>query len=157
MNPPVPADRDRAVGASENMRKRHAFTLMEMILVVVIIGLLAALVLPRFVGWGEKARISAAMAQVSVFKTALGAFEREVGRFPTEAEGLRALIERPSNLPEGVDWEVFLEESVIPKDPWGQEYVYRYPGRVNTHGYDLFSLGPDGREDTDDDVGNTRR
>ncbi|KPK85173.1 MAG: hypothetical protein AMJ81_04020 [Phycisphaerae bacterium SM23_33] len=139
------------------MPKRNGFTLMEMILVVVIIGLLAALVLPRVVGWGEKARQTATAAQVSSFKTALSAFERACGRYPTTAEGLRALVERPPGLPEGTEWERFLEESTLPKDPWGRDYVYRCPGSVNTDGYDLFSLGPDGQENTDDDIGNTRR
>jgi general secretion pathway protein G len=138
------------------MRRLTAFTLMEMILVVVIIGLLAALVLPRVVGWGEKARIAAAKAQIGSFKTALGGFERAVGRFPSTSEGLRALIEKPPNLPEGVEWERFLDESVIPQDPWAGEYVYRSPGAVNPD-YDLFSRGPDGQEGTDDDIGNTRR
>ena len=139
------------------MRKTNAFTLMEMILVVVIIGLLAALVLPKVVGWGEKTRKTAALAQVSSLKTALGGFERACGRFPTTAEGLRALIEKPAALPEGSQWERFLDESIVPNDPWGREYVYRCPGTVNTDGYDLLSLGPDGQEGTDDDVGNTRR
>ena len=139
------------------MRKTKAFSLMEMILVVVIIGLLAALVLPRFVGWGEKARKAAAASQVSSFKTALGSFERACGRFPTSAEGLRALIERPAGLPETAEWERFLDEQNVPKDPWQNDYIYRCPGTVNTDDYDLLSAGPDGREGTDDDIGNTRK
>ena len=125
---------------------------MEMILVVVIIGLLAALVLPRVVGWGEKARITAAKAQISSFRTALSNFERICGRYPSAAEGLRALIEKPTDLPPGTEWEPCLEDPVIPKDSWGRDYVYRHPGTVNAGGYDLFSLGPDGQEGTDDDV-----
>lgn len=139
------------------MPRKTAFTLMEMILVVVIIGLLAALVLPRVVGWGEKSRLAAARAQISSFKLALGKFEMTYGRFPATAEGLRALAESPAGWSEATPWERSLDDTAIPQDPWGNDYVYRHPGAVNTDGYDLFSLGKDGQEGTDDDIGNTRR
>ena len=137
------------------MRSRNAFTLMEMILVVVIIGLLAALVLPKVVGWGKKTRRTAALAQISAFKTALGSFERECGRFPTTTEGLRVLIERPDGLPEGTQWERFLDESVIPKDPWGRDYVLRIVDEARSR-FHVVSAGPDGAFDTDDDISSGR-
>jgi len=137
--------------------KKHAFTLIEMILVVVIIGLLAALVLPQFIGRSEKAKRAAALAQISSLKTALGSFEIDHGRFPTTAEGLKALVERPANLPASSEWSSYMSEANIPTDPWQNEYVYRCPGTVNTQGYDLFSPGPDGKPGTDDDIGNTTR
>ncbi len=143
--------------SSIHPRWNTSFTLMEMILVVVIIALLAALVLPKVTGWAEKSRIAAAKAQVSSFKTALGSFETEYGRLPTTAEGLRALVERPAGWTETVEWKRSLDESYVPQDPWGRDYLYRNPGTVNTDGYDLYSLGPDGQDGTDDDVGNTRR
>jgi len=139
------------------MPKRNAFTLVEIILVVMIIGLLAALVLPRLVGRGEQARMSAAMAQISSFKTALSGFESDCFRFPTTTEGLDALVSKPTGLAEGANWQRYLDENAIPADPWGNEYIYRSPGTVNTDGYDLLSPGPDGKEGTDDDVGNTTR
>jgi len=137
--------------------RRNAFTLVEIILVVVIIALLATLVLTRLTGRAEQARVAAATAQVSSFKRAIGEFEMDCGRYPTTAEGLRALVERPSGLSEGAKWRRYLDDHSIPKDPWGFEYVYRCPGSVNTDGFDLLSPGPDGKEGTDDDVGNTRR
>ena len=76
---------------------------------------------------------------------------------PRGAEGLRALVERPQSLPPTANWSRYLDESYVPKDPWGNDFVYRQPGRVNPDGYDLFSPGPDGRADTEDDIGNTRK
>jgi len=137
--------------------KKYGFTLIEMILVVVIIGLLAAVVLPQFIGRSEKAKRAAAMAQISSFKTALVTFDSEQGRLPTTREGLRALVERPADLPASNEWRSYMSEAIIPTDPWRNEYVYRCPGTVNTEGYDLFSAGPDGKPGTDDDIGNTTR
>ncbi len=139
------------------MKDRPGFTLIEMILVVVIIGLLAALVLPQFIGRTRQAEITNAEAQIESFKTALGQFEMDAGRFPTTAEGLEALVERPSGLRESVQWRRYLDESEVPRDPWGNEYVYRHPGTVNEASYDLFSPGPDGEPGTEDDIGNTDR
>ena len=131
---------------------------MEIILVVVIIGMLAAVVLPRLVGMAEKGRISAAKAQISSFKLALGRFESDGGHFPSTAEGLKALVVKPSNWPQDPDrqWQRFLDKREIPRDPWGNDYVYRFPSSVDAEDYDLFSAGPDGKEDTDDDIGNTQ-
>lgn len=139
------------------MRRPTGFTLMEMILVVVIIGLLAALVMPKIIGKLGQAKVKATRGQIAGLKSGLIAFEMTCGRLPTTAEGLRALIEKPTSLPETAQWERFLDEHVIPKDPWARDYLYRQPGTVNTDGYDLLSLGPDGQEGTDDDIGNTRR
>ena len=136
------------------MRKSNAFTLIEIILVVVIIALLATLVLTRIAGRGKQARIAAAKAQTSIIKTALNSFELDCGRFPTSTEGLGALIQKPVDLGESANWQRYLDESRIPLDPWGHEYLYRCPGAVNTDSYDLYSMGPDGKEGTDDDIGN---
>ena len=131
-------------------RSGQAFTLMEMILVVVIIAILAALVLPRVTGQTQEARIAAARAEISSVRSALGQFESAAGRFPTDSEGLQALVERPASLPEEVDWQRYLNERTVPEDPWGRAYVYR---RVGDEDYELFSTGPDGRPDTEDDIG----
>ena len=130
----------------------RAFTLIELLLVMVILSALAAVIVPRLAGRTEQAYITAAETDIRNLETALDTFEIDIGRYPTESEGLDALINHPS----GVDrWRgpyVTSRSGLV--DPWGNPYVYRYPGRQNTYGYDLFSYGPDGREGTDDDIAN---
>jgi len=138
------------------MRHRRAFSLMEIILVVVIIGMLAALVVPRMIGATAKARVSKATVEISNMRSALGEYEAEAQRFPTTAEGIKALIEKPAGWPEHVTWRRFLEKRSLPIDPWGNEYVYRCPGTLDPDGYDLFSTGPDGEEGTEDDIDPTQ-
>ena len=134
------------------MLNRKAFTLIEIILVVVIIGLLATLVLPRLVGRGEEAKVGVAKAQIGALKNSLNAFELDCGRFPRTAEGLEALVKRPADLSPNAKWRLYLTEPEVPKDPWGYEYIYRCPGTRNPDGFDVLSIGPDGKEGTDDDV-----
>jgi general secretion pathway protein G len=91
---------------------------------------------------------------MAVFKTALDAFQKDCGRFPSNAEGLIALTTRPTDLTEG-QWHGPYLDAAIPKDPWGQDYVCRSPGIHNTNGFDICSCGPDGvstsgGEDADD-------
>jgi general secretion pathway protein G len=131
-------------------RGRSGFTLIELLLVVVILGVLAALVLPRFMGRTQQARETAAMADVSNISTALNAFEIDTGRYPTTEEGLAALIDPP---PGAQNWRGPYLQRGLPRDPWGNPYQYRYPGQRNPRGFDLFSTGPDGREGNDD-IGN---
>ncbi|MGA3284972.1 MAG: type II secretion system major pseudopilin GspG [Verrucomicrobiota bacterium] len=126
---------------------RRAFTLVEMLLVITIIGILAALVVPKMVGRSEQARQAAAHADISSIKTALDAFEVDNGYYPKR---LQDLLQQPSN---AKNWHgPYLEN--VPQDPWGNPYVYTYPGRHNPNGYDLSSVGPDGKAGTDDDIGN---
>jgi general secretion pathway protein G len=124
-----------------------AFTLVEMLLVITIIGILAALVVPKMVGRSEQARQAAAHADISSIKTALDAFEVDNGYYP---KSLQDLLQQPSN---ARNWHgPYLDN--VPQDPWGNPYVYTYPGRHNPNGYDLMSVGPDGKAGTDDDIGN---
>lgn len=134
------------------MRHDRGFTLVELMLVVIIISVLAAIVLPRFAGRQEQAKIGAAKAQIASFCTALDTFEMEVGRYPTTEEGLDALVEKPPALGDDVEWNgPYIRE--LPLDPWNHEYVYRYPGEVNVD-YDIISSGPDGETGTRDDITN---
>mgnify|MGYP003333813058 CR=1 FL=1 len=127
-------------------RRRSAFTLVEMLLVLVIIGTLAAIVIPKIAGRGEDARIKAAGAQIASFGTALRMFEVDNGFYPKGKDGLNQLLQAPQNAP---GWKGPYLESVIevPRDPWGNPYVYECPGKHNPSGYDLMSAGPDGRAD----------
>ena len=129
---------------------RSAFTLIELLLVLVILGVLAALVVPRFTGRSQQARETAAKAGISSIETAVKMFETDTGRFPSTEEGLEALVTAP---PSVENWRGPYLERGIPKDPWGKTFEYRQPGQQNVGSFDLFSLGPDGREGNDD-IGN---
>ena len=112
--------------------------------------MLAALVVPKFAGRSQEARVTAARTDIHSLEVAIDAFEIDAGRFPTSEEGLRVLYERPANLD---SWRPYLKQG-IPRDPWNNEYVYEYPGRYNREGYDLYSLGPDLQQGSEDDVMN---
>lgn len=128
-------------------RNRDGFTLIELLLVLVILGVLAAVVVPKFTNRSEQARITAARTDLSNLEVAFDAFEVDVGRFPTSEEGLGALVGAPAN---AVSWRGPYIKRAIPVDPWGRPYVYRFPGQHNLNGFDLYSFGPDGREGGDD-------
>ena len=119
--------------------RQRGFTLFEILVVITILGLLAALVGPRLFGKVTGARQKAAKAQIEMFGTALDTFRLDVGRYPTMEEGLKALREKPSGT-EG--WQGPYLPKEIPVDPWNRPYIYRCPG---DHGdYDLLSYGLDG-------------
>ena len=132
---------------------RRAFTLVELLLVLVILGTLAAIVLPKFTGTTERARKTQAQTQISTFKTALDMFETDNGYYPKGKNGLTDLIQQPR---EAQSWHgpYLQSESGIPEDPWGHPYIYVCPGKHNPSSYDIYSMGPDGREATDDDITN---
>jgi general secretion pathway protein G len=129
---------------------RAAFTLIELLLVLVILGVLAAVVVPKLAGRGEQARQAAARTDITNLEGALDQFETDAGRYPTADEGLQALVNPPSNVKA---WNGPYVKAV-PNDPWGHAYNYRYPGVHNTRGLDLSSIGPDGQEGTQDDIDN---
>ena len=132
-------------------RSRAGFTLIELLLVLVILATLAAIVAPKFTKRSEQARITAARTQIAQFEVALDAFEIDVTRYPSTSEGLKALVEKPSDA-EG--WQQAYLKRDVPRDPWGNEYVYKQPGQYNEDGYDLYSLGPDGKQGGGDDIVN---
>ena len=135
------------------MRKRRAsaFTLIELLLVLVILGTLAALVVPKFTKRSEQAKIVAARTDLANIEVALDAFEVDCGRYPATEEGLKALLEQPSS---ATGWQGPYLKRGVPKDPWGNTYMYRCPGQHNTNGCDLYSYGPDGQEGGSDDIDN---
>ena len=127
--------------------QNRAFTLVEMLLVITIIGILAALVIPKMVGRSEQARVTAVHADLSSIKTALDAFEVDNGYYP---KSLQDLLQQPNN---AKNWHgPYLDK--VPQDPWGNNYLYYYPGKHNQSSYDLLSVGPDGKEGSEDDIGN---
>ncbi len=130
---------------------RRAFTLIELLLVLVILGVLAALVVPRFARRSEDSKITAAATDIANLSTALRMFEVDCSRYPTTEEGLAGLIQG-GNIK---GWKrPYLEKNYVPKDPWGNAYVYRCPGQHNADGFDLYSYGPDGQDGGGDDIDN---
>lgn len=132
-------------------RRQAGVTLIEMMVVVTIIALFVALVAPKLFKQADKAKITAARAQMNNFMTALGAYKLDTSTFPTTEQGLAALRVRPSNMPL---WNGPYLPQDVPVDPWGRAYVYRYPGE---HGDEpeIVSLGADGQpggEDIDADI-----
>ena len=129
----------------------RGFTLIELLLVLVILTALAAIVVPRFKGVGQRARVTQATTDIKNLTTALSAFEVDNGRYPTSEEGLNALSVQPSGL---TNWHGPYLEKAVGNDPWGNPYVYACPGAHNTAGFDLHSCGPTGQEGADDNIDN---
>ena len=142
------------------------FTLLEVLLVITIIGILAAFVVPRLIGVGDQAKIDIAATAVgksSNIALALDLFYQKIGRYPTTNEGLKALIEKPEDSDEFARWTQLISDPNMLKDPWGREYQYSGPdsaqynkpsGEGKQDAYDLWSTGPDRTDGNDDDIGN---
>src|SRR5438034_7544599 len=129
-------------------RVQRGFTLIELLLVLVILAVLAAVVVPKFTGRSEQARAAAAKTDISMIDGALDLFEQDCGRYPSTEEGLAALVVAPGGVQ---NWHgPYIKRNAIPKDPWGNAYIYHYPGSHNPNGVDLSSTGPDGRDGNDD-------
>ena len=134
--------------------RRRAFTLIELLLVLVILGVLAGIVVPRFGGQTERARETAAQSQIATFGTALDAYEIDMGNYPKGKNGLQELVVAPRN---SSTWKGPYLKSDIPNDPWNNAYVYEAPGKNNPSSYDLMSMGKDGRVGGDDDIANWKK
>jgi general secretion pathway protein G len=120
----------------------RGFTLVEMLVVISIIALIMALVGPRVLNFLTESKVKAAKIQIESLSSALDLYALDTGRYPSSSEGLDALMQRPGNT---ASWNgPYLKGTVVPKDPWGNSYIYRSPGQ---HGaYDILSYGADGQE-----------
>jgi general secretion pathway protein G len=147
------------VGSENVKRMQHGparsavgFTLVEVMVVVVILGILAALIVPRVVGRTDDARVVAAKQDLAAIMQALKLYRLDNGRYPTNEQGLQALVTRPTTDPQPGNWKAYLDR--LPKDPWGKPYQLLNPG---VHGeIDVFTLGADGQPGgagTDADIG----
>jgi general secretion pathway protein G len=125
-------------------RGRAGFTLIEIMVVVIILGLLAVLVAPRVIGKLAVAKDKTARAQIQLLGTALDNYRLDNGAYPSTQQGLEALWSKPATAPEPRNWSGPYLQKKVPKDPWGNPYVYRSPGESNPEGYDLVSMGADG-------------
>jgi general secretion pathway protein G len=129
-------------------KSREAFTLIELLLVLVILAVLAAVVVPKFTGRQKDAKISAAKADISNLETSLETYEVDNGEYPSTQQTLQALVEAPAGVK---NWKGPYVKK-LPNDPWGNPYVYTSPGTHTTGGYDIQSYGPDGRDGGGDDI-----
>jgi general secretion pathway protein G len=136
-------------------RAMRGFTLLEIIIVVVIIGLLASFVVQNLAGEVDRARLTKAQADVRTLEAALNLYKLDSFQYPTTEQGLLALVERPTLPPDPRNWRTGGYVNSLPKDPWGNPYQYLNPGRRG--GFDVFSLGADGKlggEGDDAEIGN---
>jgi len=134
--------------------KEKGFTLVEVLLVLVILVVIASLAVTAYGPVRKQANVKAARAQIGVFESALGLFQVNIGDYPQTDQGLEALREAPSDLNNPDDWAGPYLQKPVPNDPWGQPYQYEYPGTHDEHMPDIWSMGPDMQDGTDDDVGN---
>ena len=128
----------------EQLNNRRGFTLIEIMVVIVILALLAALVGPKLMGRTDDAKITDARVQIKNIETALKLYKMDNGVFPSTEQGLSALVAKPTTgtIPNNYKSEGYLESKKVPKDPWGNDYIYISPGEQSD--YDLLSYGADG-------------
>ena len=134
---------------NHNLRNDRGFTLIEIMVVVVILALLAALVLPKIMGRSDDAKIADAKVQIRNLESALKFYKLDNGVYPTTEQGLQALLEKPATgqIPKNYRAEGYLESKKLPRDPWKNDFIYLSPGE---HGdYDLCSYGADGAKGGD--------
>jgi general secretion pathway protein G len=137
------------------MKRARGFTLIEVMVVVVILGILAAFVVPQIMSRPDEAKMVKAQQDVLRLESALDLYRLDNGQYPSQGQGLAALVQKPSTPPVPSHYNPSAYLKRLPKDPWGHEYQYRNPGLYGD--VDIFSLGADGREGgegVDSDIGN---
>ncbi|MDR3401081.1 MAG: type II secretion system major pseudopilin GspG [Chthoniobacter sp.] len=131
------------------LNPRAAFTLLEIMLVVLIISLLIGMAVHYTAGHLEEARQVKVRGDLQQIKTNLMMYQAANGFYPSTEQGLKALVQKPDGDPKPRNWRQLNDE--VPRDPWDQEYFYRFPGKHNPKEYDIFSAGPDRNPDTEED------
>ena len=127
------------------MRRRSGFTLLELVVVIIVLGLLAGIVAPQIIGRLSDAKSTTARTQIELLSVALDGYRLDNGSYPTTEQGLAALRDRPTRAPVPASWRGPYLRKAVPLDPWGRAYMYRAPGERNPGGFDLESLGRDGK------------
>ena len=139
------------------LKRNSGFSLIEVMVVLLIIGIMASMVAPQILGNQEEAQLKKAAVDIQQLESALEMYKLRNNRFPTTEQGLDALVNAPTidpiprNYPDGG----FIKR--LPEDPWGNDYVYIYPGTNNTNSFDIMSYGSDGVQGGGDDIGNWKQ
>jgi len=129
-----------------NGKRNRGFTLVELLVVVTILGILSTVVFLNVLRHPDKARQTAAKTQIGIFEQAIETFYIDTGGYPSNEEGLKALVEKPMDSDVAARWDgPYLKKKKTPKDPWGREYLYRQPGTNNTD-FDIICYGKDGAD-----------
>jgi len=128
-----------------SVRRRSGFTLLELIVVIIVLGLLAGLVAPQIIGRLSDAKSTTARTQIELLSVALDGYRLDNGGYPTTEQGLAALRDKPTRPPVPSNWRGPYLRKAVPLDPWGRAYLYKAPGEKNAGAFDLESLGRDGK------------
>ena len=133
----------RAFQTIQDQETQKGFTLIEIMVVIVIIGVLATLIIPRLMSRPDEARVIAARQDLATIVSALKLYRLDIGRYPTSEQGLKALVAKPSEEPIPTNWKIGGYLDRLPNDPWGKPYQYSSPGLKGE--MDVFSFGADGK------------
>jgi general secretion pathway protein G len=128
-----------------SVRRRSGFTLLELVVVIIVLGLLAGLVAPQIIGRLSDAKSTTARTQIELLSVALDGYRLDNGGYPTTDQGLAALRDKPTRPPVPSNWRGPYLRKAVPLDPWGRAYLYKAPGEKNAGAFDLESLGRDGK------------
>lgn len=134
------------------IKQQSGFTMLEMMVVIVILGIMATLVLPQIFGQREQADMQKAISDITALENAMEMYRVQNGIYPTTEQGLEALVSAPQTDPRPRNYQSDGYIRRLPADPWGNEYRLLSPGQNGR--YDIFSVGPDGQPGTEDDIGN---